>query len=143
MLLADSALMADKSTVDYSLKGAWSKRHLSSHPQVVGFEEDFEGEGVAKKQNLVAFEGGLLALWDDNLQTKDSLSYRMPVDYLLVTGKQKPDVQSVVNGYDAKLLLIDGSVPRYLAEKWVAQADGLGLPFYDLSDGAFEVDLGE
>lgn len=143
VLLADSALMADESTVDYSLKGAWSKRHLSSHPQVVGFEEDFEGEGVAKKQNLVAFDGGLLALWDDNLQTKDSLSYRMPVDYLLVTGKQKPDVQSVVNGYDAKLLLIDGSVPRYLAEKWVIQADGLGLPVYDLSEGAFEVDLGE
>ena len=65
------------------------------------------------------------------------------MDYLLVTGKQKPDVQLIVNGYDAKLLLIDGSVPRYLAEKWVAQADGLGLPVYDLSEGAFEVDLGE
>jgi len=143
VLLADSALMTDESTIDYSLKGAWTKRHLSSHPQVVGFEEDFEGEGVAKKQNLVAFKGGLLALWDDSFQTKDSLSYRMPVDYLLVIGKQKPDVQSIVNGYDAKLLLIDGSVPRYLAAKWVAQADGLGLPFYDLSEGAFEVDLGE
>ena len=98
---------------------------------------------VAKKQNFVAFDGGLLALWDDSFQTKDSLSYRLPVDYLLVTGKQKPDVQSIVNGYDAKLLLIDGSVPRYLAEKWVAQADGFGLPVYDLLEGAFEVDLGE
>ena len=143
VLLADSALMTDESTIDYSLKGAWAKRHLSSYPTMVGFEEDFEGEGLAKKQNLIAFDGGLLALWDDSLQTKDSLSYRMPVDYLLVTGKQRPDVQSIVNGYDAKKLLIDGSVPRYLAEKWLAQADGIGLPVYDLSEGAFEVDFGE
>ena len=84
-----------------------------------------------------------MALWDDSLRTKDSLSYRMPVDYLLVTGKQKPDVQSIVNGYDAKRLLIDGSVPRYLAEQWLVQADGIGLPVYDLSEGAFEVDFGE
>ena len=143
VLLADSALMTDESTIDYSLKGAWAKRHLSSHPIVVGFEEDFEGESLAKKQNLIAFDGGLLALWDDSLQAKDSLSYRMPVDYLLVTGKQKPDVQSIVNSYDAKKLLIDGSVPRYLAEKWLAQADGIGLPVYDLSEGAFEVNFGE
>ena len=143
VLLADSALMADESAIDYSLKGAWAKRHLSSHPQVVGFEEDFAGEGMAKKQNLIAFDGGLMALWDDSLRTKDSLSYRMPVDYLLVTGKQKPDVQSIVNGYDAKRLLIDGSVPRYLAEQWLVQADGIGLPVYDLSEGAFEVDFGE
>lgn len=143
VLLADSALMTDESTIDYSLKGAWAKRHLSSHPTMIGFEGNFEGESLAKKQNLIAFDGGLLALWDDSLQAKDSLTYRMPVDYLLVTGKQKPDVQSIVNGYDTKVLLIDGSVPRYLAEKWLVQADGIGLPVYDLSEGAFEVDFGE
>jgi competence protein ComEC len=143
VLLADSALMTDESTIDYSLKGAWAKRHLSSHPTMIGFDGDFEGESLAKKQNLIAFDGGLLALWDDSLQAKDSLTYRMPVDYLLVTGKQKPDVQSIVNGYDTKVLLIDGSVPRYLAEKWLVQADGIGLPVYDLSEGAFEVDFGE
>jgi hypothetical protein len=63
------------------------------------------------------------------------------VDYLLVCGKQKPDVQSVVNGYDAKLILIDGSVPRYLATSWIEQAKALDLPCYDLAEGAFEVDL--
>ena len=143
VLLADSALMTDESTIDYSLKGAWAKRHLSSHPTMIGFEGNFEGESLAKKQNLIAFDGGLLALWDDSLQAKDSLTYRMPVDYLLVTGKQKPDVQSIVKGYDTKVLLIDGSVPRYLAEKWLVQADGIGLPVYDLSEGAFEVNFGE
>ncbi|MCR5658408.1 MAG: competence protein ComEC family protein [Bacteroidales bacterium] len=138
VLLADSALMADESTVDYSLKGAWSKRHLSYHPQVVGLEEDYANDYVCKKSNLVTFDGKLLAIWEDQ-RISDSLSFRLPVDYLLIVGKQKPNVQSIVNGYEAKLLLIDGSVPRYLAEKWIAQAQDLDIPYYNIGEGAMEV----
>lgn len=139
ILLADSTLMADEGTVDYSLKGAWAQRHLSSHPQVFGFEEDYENGYLRKKTNLVSFNGKLLALWDDDCQVKDSLSYRLPVDYLLVFGKQRPDVKSINNAFVAQLLIIDGSVPRYLAEKWVAQAEESQLPYYDVGGGAFEV----
>lgn len=138
VLLADSALMVDESTVDYSLKGAWSKRHLSHHPQVIGFEGDYANEYLWKKSNLVSFDGKLLAIWEDQ-RISDSLSFRLPVDYLLVRGKQKPDVQSTVNAYEAKMLLIDGSVPRYLAEKWIAQAQDLDIPYYNIGEGAMEI----
>ncbi|MCR5658888.1 MAG: competence protein ComEC family protein [Bacteroidales bacterium] len=136
VLLADSALMVDESTVDYSLKGAWSKRHLSHHPQVIGFEEDYANEYLCKKSNLVSFDGKLLAIWEDQ-RISDSLSFRLPVDYLLIVGKQKPDVQSTVNAYEAKMLLIDGSVPRYLAEKWMDQAQSFDIPYYNIGEGAF------
>ena len=139
VLLADSTLLGDESAVDYSLKGAWSKRHLSHHPQVIGFEEDFENDYLHKKSNLVSFDGKLLALWDDAYSCKDSLNYRLPIDYLMVRGKQKPDVQSIVNSYDMKLLVIDGSVPRYLSEKWMAQARSLDIPYYNIGEGALEV----
>ncbi len=139
VLLADSALMADEGTVDYSLKGIWAQRHLSAHPQTIGFEEDFENCCLRKKSNLVSFDEKLMALWNDDCRAADSLSYRIPVDYLLVAGKQNPDVQSVMNCYDVKLLLIDGSVPRYLAERWKAQAVEAKLPYYNVGDGAFEV----
>ena len=135
ILLADSALMADASTVEYSLKGAWSKRHLSHHPRMVGMDEDLEDRFFRKKSNLVSFDGKLLALWEGE-RFADSLSCRFPVDYLLVRGRQKPDVQSVVNSYEIKLLLVDGTVPRYLAEKWIIQAEETGLPCYYLGDGA-------
>ena len=139
LLLADTMLMADESTLDYSLKGAWSKRNLSLHPQVIGFEEDFANEYLCKKSNLISFDGKLLALWDDAYQSDDSLEYRLPVDYLMVFGRQNPDMQSIVNGYNAKMLLVDGSVPRYLAEKWIRQAQTMGIPYYNIGDGAFEV----
>ena len=137
ILLADSALMADESTIDYSLKGAWAKWHVSAQPEVVGLEEDFEGPYLRKRQNLVSFNGVLLALWDET-RCDDSLSYRLPVDYLLVTGKQKPDMQTIVNEYDVRFLIIDGSVPNYLAERWSSQAVEKGIP-YNIREGAVEV----
>ena len=139
ILLADTTLMADEGAVDYSLKGAWAKRHLTSHPQTVGFEEDFENSYLRKKSNLVSFGGKLLALWSDDCCVSDSLSYRQPVDYLVVSGKQNPDVRSIANVFEAQLLIIDGSVPRYLAEQWQTQAEVLGMPYYNMSqEGALE-----
>ena len=141
ILLADSTLMSDESTVDYSLKDAWAKRSLALRPRVVGLEEDFETPTFCKRQNLVSFDGKLLALWDDAFAVTDSLPYRIPVDYFLITGKQKPDLQLIVNGYDAKTLLIDGSVPHYLAERWIKQAEEMGMPYVNIGEGAFEVQL--
>ena len=137
ILLADSTLMSDESTIDYSLKGAWAKRHLSLHPQVVNRDEDFESQSLRKRQNLVSFNGKLVALWDES-RFSDSLSYRLPVDYLLVYGKQKPNIQSIVNGYDTKTLLIDGSVPNYLADQWMTQAEKQGMSYINIGDGAVE-----
>lgn len=139
VLMADSTLLADESTVDYSLKGAWGQRQLSLHPQIVGLEEDYGSRMLRKRQNLVSFNGKLLAIWDGS-RLKDSLSYRLPVDYLLVRGKQKPDLQSIVNGYDLQMLLIDGSVPDYLAERWVSQAREMELPYIKIGDGAVEIE---
>ena len=139
VLLADSALMDDEGTVDYSLRGAWTRRHLSASPQVIGFEEDFENAYLRKKENLLSFDGKLIALWDDGCRVDDSLVYRLPVDVLLVSGRQKPDVASVNKAFVAELLIIDGSVPRYLAERWQAQAEAIQLPCLYIGDGAYEV----
>lgn len=138
VLFADSTLMEDASTVDYSLINNWAQRNLSSHPDCIGLDEDFENSFVTKRSNLLSFGGKLLVLWKEE-RLSDSLSYRLSADYVLVTGKQKPDVASLMRGYEVGKLLIDGSVPAYLAEKWMTQADEVGLPYYSLADGAFEV----
>ena len=138
VLFADSTLMDDASTIDYSMTGRWAKLGLTMHPECIGLDEDFGDVFVEKRANLVSFDGTLLALWDEE-RLSDSLSFRIPVDFMLVTGKQKPDVVSMMRGYDVGKLLIDGSVPAYLTEKWKSQANEIGLPFYCLSDGALEL----
>lgn len=138
VLFADSTLMSDESTVDYSLKGSWAQCGLSSHPDCIGLDEEFGNDYVMKQSNIISFGDKLLVLWDEE-KLSDSLSYRLPTDFVLVTGKQKPDVPSLLRGYEVEKLLIDGSVPSYLAEKWETQADEAGLSYYNLADGAFEV----
>lgn len=143
VLLADSTLMADKSTVDYSLSGSWTMKNITHSPQVIGFEEDFENPYMKKRAHFVSFGGKLLVLWSDDWAVEDSLSFRLPVDFLLVTNRQKPEVQSVINSFDVGLLLIDGSVPYYLAEKWENQAQKLHIPYYNIARGAYEISLDE
>ncbi len=138
VLLADSTLLTDASTIDYSLKGAWARRQLSVHPRVIGFDEDYEDTRLRKRKNLVSFDGKLLALWDGE-RLHDSLSYRLPVDYLLVVGRQKPDLRSVVYGYEVDTLLIDGSVPGYLAERWMDGAREAGVPYINIGECAVEI----
>lgn len=138
VLFADSTLMDDESTVDYSLKGCWAQCGLSSHPDCIGLDEEFANTYVKKRDNIISFGGKLLVLWNEE-KLSDSLSCRFPADFVLVTGKQKPDLVSLLRGYNVGKLLIDGSVPNYLAIKWEMQAEEIGLSFYNLADGAFEV----
>lgn len=145
VLLADTALMSDPSTVDYSLKGFWARENLSLEPETVTLDSDFDGAFLRKQSNLVSFKGKLIALWDGSEIVADSLSYRLPVDYLLVTmgqkGLRKANLQAVLNEYELKTLLIDGSVPNYLAREWMAQAQDRNIACHDLHQAAFVLQL--
>ena len=137
VLLCDTALVADESTIDYSLKGNWAKCGLSSRPEIVFTDNDFENAFVRKKDNLVSFGGTLIAFWQESEAATDSLDYRIPVDFLVVTGKQKPNVDKLLINYSVNCLLIDGSVPYYLAEKWMNQAENSGLSYINIGERAF------
>ena len=137
VLLCDTALVADESTIDYSLKGNWAKCGLSSRPEIVFTDNDFENAFVRKKDNLVSFGGTLIAFWQESEAATDSLDYRIPVDFLVVTGKQKPNVDKLLINYSVNCLLIDGSVPYYLAEKWINQAENSGLSYINIGERAF------
>ena len=147
LLLADSALMSDASTVDYSLKGFWARESLSCEPETVALDADFDGTFLRKRSNLVSFGGKLIALWDGSEIVEDSLLYRLPVDYLLVTmgnwSARKANLQAVLNEYEVKTLLIDGSVPNYLAREWMAQAQARNIACHDLHQAAFVLQLTE
>ena len=147
LLLADTTLMSDASTVDYSLKGFWARESLSCEPETVALDADFEGAFLRKRSNLVSFGGKLVALWDGSEIVEDSLLYRLPVDYLLVTNgnknARKANLQAVLNEYELKTLLVDGSVPNYLAREWMAQAQDRNIACHDLQHGAFVLQLAE
>ncbi|MBO6027441.1 MAG: ComEC family competence protein [Bacteroidales bacterium] len=140
VLLCDEGLLADASTIDYSLKGHWARDQLSMNPTCYTLGEDFSNDLVFKQKNLVSAQGVLLALWDPALAL-DGEGHGIKVDYLMVCEKQKPDIQHVVNTYQVGTLLIDGSVPDYLREEWVRQAEVFGIPYDEVKKGSIDLIL--
>ena len=140
LLLCDEALFDEPSSIDYSLKGCWAMRQLAMNPSCYTLEEDFLNDLGAKKGRLLSFQGVLLAFWDP-LCALDGDIPKIDVDYLMVRGKQPPDLRRASRNYQIGTLLIDGSVPDYLARQWICQADELGIAYRNLREGAFAVSL--
>lgn len=138
VLFCDEGLLADVSSIDYSLKGHWAKDQLSMNPVCYTLSEDFANQLAVKKQHLVSSQGVLLAFWDPEMASGNATG-QITVDYLMVREKQKPDLKLITNSYRIGTLLVDGSVPNYLAKEWVQQAEALGITCYDIHDGALDL----
>ena len=134
VLVCDDALSAEPSSIDYSLKGHWSGAQWSMNPPCFTLDEDFCCRLAAKRGNLLSAQGVLLAFW--NPENAMKLNSKIDIDYLMVCGKQRPDLRSALGMYRVGTLLVDGSVPQYLAQAWIQQAERLHVPCRDLHEGA-------
>ena len=132
VLLCDGGLFEEPSAIDYSLKGYWAEQ-LPMNPSCHVLAEDFADDLVLKRKNLISAHGLLLALWEPALT---QVNIRIPVDYLIVSEKQRPDLKRAASIYQIGVLLIDGSVPGYLAKEWIRQAEILDIPYRNLREGA-------
>lgn len=140
LLLCDEALLGDASAIDYSLKGSWARWRLGMNPPCYTLSEDVTTPLVMKRRHLVSFGGKLFALWDPK-QIPGNQEQRLQVDYLMVRGRQRPDMAAIWNCYQVETLLIDGSVPSYLAEEWMSQAAQFDTPYINIREGGFQLDL--
>ena len=136
LLLCDADLLSDRGTIDYSMNGYWSQCQLCMNPPCYTVEEEISCDLVMKRGPLVSSQGCLFAFWNP-LWTAKPCMPPLEVDFLLVTGKQKPELHRVMDSYRMGLLLIDGSVPALDALEWARQAESMGVPCHQLADGAF------
>lgn len=142
LLLCDEELLKDPGTIDYSLRGDWGQRRLSMNPPCFTLSEQIDHPLACKREDLLSFHDLLVAFWDPSarfVKRPDPL----PVDMVVVRGKQKANMDLLVQHYQAAMLLIDGSVPAYLAQEWQRQAVEGGIPYYNIREGAWSLDLGK
>jgi competence protein ComEC len=136
VLLCDETLLEDPSAIDYSLKGFWAERQLPMSPRCYLLSDDFADRLAVKRSHLVSTQGKLLAFWNPDMYYGEG---RLKVDYLLVRSKQTPDLKRILYVYQVGELIIDGSVPEYLAEEWIRQAESMGVPYRNVRKGALFV----
>ncbi len=69
-------------------------------------------------------------------------SGRLPLDVLLLSHADIADVKSVLEKFDCRQVVIDGSIPFWKARQWKAECEALGLPcHYTGDDGAWIAEL--
>lgn len=133
VLLCDEELLAEPSAIDYSLKGHWAIAQLPMNPPCFTLAEDFNCPIAVKRKYLLSAQGVLLAFW--NPDSSYDHGHKVDVDYVLVCGRQKPNLRKVLAAYHVGTLLIDGSVPGYQAQEWMQQAEASHIPCRSLRDG--------
>jgi len=136
VIVADSTLADDKSTIDFSLTTNWYRLALDNSPAMVGLGDNYDSNFVSKRGNLIMFGDKLIALAEPAITLAKPMDDKIKIDYLLYYGNNRNGLDRYANLYNISCLVIDGTVPRYLSEELVQQADELNIPCTRLSDKA-------
>lgn len=137
LLICDEELPAEPSSINYSLKTHWAGTQLPMSPPCSLLEEDFCCRLAVKQKHLLSTQGVLLAFWDpDDANVNGCITQ---VDYLMVCGRQPPELCDVLDTYEVGTLLLGSAVPESLAQEWMRQAEINEIPYINIADGAVDL----
>ena len=134
LILSDSAFINDKSAFSYNIENFLINKGLYNGGKIKLLHEDFDENFVKKRKNVVTFDEKLIGLSDGSVFSREELSYKIPLDYMLVYGRRRQILSYLLNIYDFDYLIIDGSVPYYLASQLIDEADDLGIKCYNIRE---------
>lgn len=138
LLMTDTAFINDKSAFSYNIENFLVSRGALHNGKSKLLDEDFDYNFVKKRKNVVTFDEKIIGLSDGSEFCKEELEYKIPLDYMIVYGRKRQRLSFLLKMYDFDNLIIDGSVPRYLVQKLVEEADALDIKCHDIGeDGAF------
>lgn len=138
IIVADSNLKSSRQTIEYQLEGNWIDRGLGLNPEFVDLNENFSNTFLQTKGGFMSFQGQLLAIWNSDNFCEQPLAYKPIVDVMLIGNHQRENLAKVLNCYEVKQIVLDGSLPAYRAEKWQEACVQMNLPCHDVSrQGAY------
>lgn len=143
VLLCDTITVRDPSVLSFSIENNLIKEGVYNNGVVLPVcEKNFENFFMKKRENIVSFCGKTIGFLDEKSTFSVKLPYRPHVDYFVVHGRNKVDLEKLLNCYIIDLLVIDGSVPNYLSERILRKAVEMGQECHDVKrDGALVLKL--
>lgn len=137
-LLSDSTFFNDKSSFSYNIENFLVKKGVFFGGKTIQFCDNFDGNFVKKRKNVVIFGKKVLGMSEESDFLSDSLSYKIPLDFMLVYGKKRQSLVSLLKVYSFDYLIIDGTVPLYLTTELIEESEKLGIKYHSVREkGAF------
>ena len=143
VLLCDTMAFNDPSVVAFSVDNNLIKEGVFSKGAVLSVDGvDYENSYLKKCKNLISFGGKTIGFYDEKSTFGVKLPFRPHLDYFILRGRAKIDLDKLLNCYIIDLLIIDGSVPGYISEKLLKKALEIGQECYDVgNEGVFVLEL--
>ena len=143
VLLCDTTLMNDPSIASFSIENNLVKEGVFANGTFVSTDNPyFETPYLEKRDNLITFGGKTIGIFDKKSTFGVKLPFRPHLDYFIVQGRRKFDLERLLNCYVIDLLILDGSIPDYMSEKIIKKAKELGQDYYDVkTSGALILNL--
>ena len=143
VLMCDTAVANDPSIAGFSIENNLIRQGVYGNGTLLSVDkENFENSYVKKCQNMVSFAGKTIAFFDEKATFGVELPFRPHLDYFIIYGRSKVDLEKILNGYVIDLLIIDGSITDYNRKKIIEKANEIGQEYYDAKNsGAFVLKL--
>jgi len=138
LFFANSELIDNEKSQKFNLYNHWAFLNLNDR-QLMGLDTNIQRQNVWKERSHIQLGNQKLLLVDDKFELKD-IDKAVEVDYCILAIDFPID--RLLKAYQPKTIIIDSSLPHYLARKIEEESNTLGLSFYNLkSEGALVVDF--
>ncbi|MDB0006799.1 ComEC family competence protein [Flavobacteriales bacterium] len=138
LFFANSELIDNEKSQKFNLYNHWAFLNLNDR-QLMGLDTNIQRQNVWKECSHIQLGNQKLLLVDDKFELKD-IDKAVEVDYCILAIDFPID--RLLKAYQPKTIIIDSSLPHYLARKIEEESNTLVLSFYNLkSEGALVVDF--
>ena len=145
-ILADKAFLENRKDIGFRANNYWSSHGVRDTLKVDLLEKYNSFDSMIK---VVSHDSIAVIAWKDktflwiskNMKYHDLEVRNASFDYLILANKSVKDLNQIIGKVQFKNLIIDGSYTRWYADKLSAQAEVLGLKYYDLGrSGALKIE---
>jgi len=147
ILISDIKLMQNRSKLLFHMQNNWINKgvenekvvqlsHLIKQHQLSNIYK-IDNPNLFSKRNYFQFYDYKIALIDNQYQTKKTKT-ALQIDLLIITKNPRTSLTELVENYQPKLIVIDASNSKYVANKTKEEALTLHIKCIDIAtDGAF------